>query len=228
MVPWCSRMSSRTLFQQVLYCTIHLPCMMIRKISRGRCLSTWKKMPYSFNAGDELFYPDIYESYILTIASKSAKGHAKAISTGIYNLLNSMGCGSLIFMGDTTTPWLYQHNNYPPVNAALGFIRQQKAGDTYNGAFMVSLESLPEFLVHLFWLVRCNASLPVIYGLDEGEHLLLNFCQYGNLHLSTLDKKTDSALHRSLPQSGLHLFTDGYCYESFSKKGRVSGRGLVV
>ena len=175
---------------------------MIKKISREKCLSTWKKFPYSFNRGDELYYPDIYESYILTIASKSAKGHAKNMAASLHQLVNSLGFSSLIFMGDTKTPWLYQQNEYKPVKEALDFLRVQKVGDNYSGALKVTTESLPAFMIHLFWLVRCNASLPV------------------------LDEATDKSFQQVLPQTGLLFFTEGYCYESFGNHRKVSGRML--
>ena len=109
---------------------------------------------------------------------------------------------------------------------ALDFLRVQKVGDNYSGALKVTTESLPAFMIHLFWLVRGNASLPVLYGMDEGQHLLLNLCQYGNLHLSALDEATDKSFQQVLPQTGLLFFTEGYCYESFGNHRKVSGRML--
>ena len=201
---------------------------MIKKISRRRCYQLYPKFPSTFNISDQFTYPDLYKSYILTTASKSAKGHAKNIAFALQYLVESMNIPSLIFMGDTGAAWLSQDNDYAPVKEAMDFLEGEKVGKKFNGGLKVTAEDLTTFIPHLFWLVRCNAALPIFYLMNEDQTVLANFCQYGNIHISPLNKRADKLFHKHLPQSGLTIFTDLYCYDSFGKAGKLNGRRIVV
>ncbi len=201
---------------------------MIKKISRNRCYLLYPKFPSTFNVSDQFTYPELYENYILTTASKSARGHAKNMAVALQQLIENMKIPSLIFMGDTAAAWLSQENDYAPVKEAMDFLEANKTGKKFNGGLQINTENLHLFIPHLFWLVRCNAALPIFYLMNEEQTILANFCQYGNLHFSALNKRADTLFNKQLPQSGLTIFTGSYCYESFGKEGRVPGRGLKV
>ena len=201
---------------------------MIKKISRERCYGMYPEFPSTFAVSDQFTYPDLYKSYILTVESKSAKGHAKNVAAALRHLAESMNIASLIFLGDTHAAWLSQENDYGPVKEAMQFLKAEKVGKKFNGGLQIKTEHLTAFIPHLFWLVRCNAALPIFYFMNEEQTVLANFCQYGNIHFSTLNKRADNLFNKHLAQSGLQIFTDAYCYESFSKAGKITGRGLSV
>lgn len=201
---------------------------MIKKISRERCYGMYPKFPSTFAVSDQFTYPDLFKSYTLTVESKSAKGHAKNIAVALQQLAVSMNITSFIFLGDTGVAWLSQENDYGPVKEAMQFLEAEKIGKKFNGGLQVKTEDLIGFIPHLFWLVRCNAALPIFYFMNEEQTVLGNFCQYGNIHFSTLNKSADKLFHKHLAQSGLKIFTDTYCYESFSKTRKITGRGLSV
>jgi len=201
---------------------------MIKKISRERCYGMYQKFPSTFAVSDQFTYPDLYKSYILTVESRSAKGHAKNIAAALEKLAENMRIPSLVFLGDTGVPWLSQQNSYSPVKEAMQFLEAEKIGRQFNGGLQIKTENLHSFIPHLFWLVRCNAALPIFYFMNEEQTVLANFCQYGNIHFSVLAKKADALFNKALAQSGLQIFEGTYCYESFSKAGKVAGRGLNV
>src|SRR5947207_1764242 len=95
---------------------------MITKIKRRDCLEKFKTFPlrsYNYEKHkEEFFYPELFKSYILTLPSKSFKGHVNALGKELTRLTKAFNADALIILGDTETPWLYQNNNYKPVKEA--------------------------------------------------------------------------------------------------------------
>ncbi|RJE75238.1 hypothetical protein [Reichenbachiella sp. MSK19-1] len=94
--------------------------------------------------------------------------------------------GNLIIMGDWNTPWLNQNNDYPPVLEALNFLKTKIDFD-FNGGFYLTQHEIKEFIPHLFWLTRCNASLPQFMMSFEKSKTILNICKNGVLHFEFYD-----------------------------------------
>jgi len=201
---------------------------MITKLSRKNCLQLYPKLPWSIPYREMYVFPKVYKQYVLTLPSKTAKGHAKNIGIALQMLVTAMRYEKLIFLGDTTTPWLYRQNSYRPAQEAADYLTRHTIGKTFNGGLLVDTTRLPEFTKHLFWLVRSNIVLPVVYAMDEEQHIVINLCQYGNLHICTLDKKTDSAFNKALPITGLQFLDAVTCYEIFGKGGNIAGRKVLI
>src|SRR5882724_6176989 len=103
---------------------------MFRKISRKNCLARYPRFPLNHHRTDSYFFPEAQRGYILTLSSRSLKGHAKALAKEIAGLVRAMGDESLMFLGDTETPWLYQENDYKPVHSALQYLSEKKVNDS--------------------------------------------------------------------------------------------------
>jgi len=201
---------------------------MLTKINRKNCLEKYKIFPQRNDYREKYFYPETFSYDIITINSKSARGHAKAIAIEFTKLIKDIGFESLIFLGDTKIPWRYQLNDYKPVIEALQFLEDNKVGEKFNGALQVDLLLLPTFLIHLFWLTRCNASLPYFYFIDERENIMGNFCKYGNIHINTLNENTYILLEDKLSQSEFSFLEGNNCYNQFSKTSAISGRKIII
>jgi len=91
-------------------------------------------------------------------------------------------------MGDWSTPWLYQENDYPPVLAATKYLNQ-KIDKKFNGGFELEARSISSFIPHLFWLTRCNASLPEFMMSFIKSKTVISLCKYGILHFEFYDSK---------------------------------------
>ncbi len=200
---------------------------MINKIKRQDCLKAYSKFPQCFPEKDDFFYPKISQSYTLTLSSKTINVHVRKLSKELVDLIQLLRFDCLIFLGDYKTPWLYQDNNYKPVERAIEYLKEKKVGRRFNGGFEVNLADLYEFSIHLFWLSRCNASLPLIYFMDKKQNILGSVCKYGNVHLETFNKKTDKIFQSVLNNTGFSIL-DGKCYELFSKTGAIKGRRIVI
>lgn len=201
---------------------------MMQKIPRKQCLLQYPKLPWSIPYREKYYYPKVHKQYVLTLPSKSAKGHAKNIADALQVLLKNMGYSKLIFMGDSTIPWLYRQSGYEPANDGINYLVQNKVSKTFNGGLAVDVNELGSFVKQLFWLVRTNTILPQVYGLDEGQHIVVNICKYGNIHFDTLDEEGDEMFDKHLPATGLHLLDAPNCYEPFGKGGQIAGRTITI
>ncbi len=139
-----------------------------------------------------------------------------------------MDIHSLVFMGESRIPWLYQKHKYAPVKKALDFLKQNKIGEKFYGALEIGREDFENFSEHLFWLVRCNASLPYFHFLDSEQKILGYFCKYGNIHIGILKKNADSKFREAIRLSGFSLLKTQPCHEPFSKSGGIKNRQIVV
>ena len=144
---------------------------MLIKIKRQDCLDKFPKFPlreYNFiKDEEEYFYPIVYKSYVLTLDSKSLKGHTKKLATELTNLTEKLGFECLIFLGDNKNCWLTKlslgRNDYQLLQDALQYLLDNNVGKTFNGALKVDNSELSTFIKHLFCLVRCDASLPYFH-----------------------------------------------------------------
>lgn len=109
--------------------------------------------------------------------------------------------GNLIILGDWNTPWLSQENDYAPVAEAMLFLRQ-KIDDQFNGGFILNPEEIPTFISHLFWLTRCNASLPEFMMAFRNSKTIFGICKYGVLHCEFYDAPEREEIIRFFSQSG--------------------------
>jgi hypothetical protein len=167
----------------------------IKTINRSECLIAYPRFPQADNFKEKFFFPEVYKSYFLTLLSQPKKNYIKNLSVAITNLVKHLNYDFLIFLGDTKTPLLYLHqdqNNKKDAKAAIDYLILNKVGKKFNGALEVDITELPIFLGHLYFLTSANAALPIMHFMDKGENIVGNICQYGVLHFSTLNKKTDN------------------------------------
>jgi hypothetical protein len=204
---------------------------MLIKIKRQHCLDKYPKFPIRWydDIKEDLdySYPKVHHSYILTLSSKTFKGYTKLLGNELTKLANGLGFETLIFLGDTNTAWLSQDNDFKPVKEALQFLIDNKLGKRFNGALQVDKSGLAIFIKHLCWLSRCNAALPYFYFTDTGQNVVGTICQYGNLHIDTVNKETDMVFKDIVAKSQFELLTDKMCHEQFSKTGAIKGREIT-
>jgi hypothetical protein len=201
---------------------------MLIKIKRQECLDKYPKFPqawYNYLKEDiEYFYPNAFDNFVLTLESKSFKGHSKLLGIELTKLINLIGYNNLIFLGDANTAWLYQDSDYKPVKEALQFLTDNRIGKKFNGAIQIDITTLPIFIQHLSWLSRCNAALPSFYFSDAAQNIIGTICQYGNLHITTINKKTNTILKDLIAKTKFNYLTDSVCYNQFSKSSKIKGR----
>ena len=199
---------------------------MIAKVKRLDCLRKYAKFPQIYNESD-FFYPKAFYCYTFTLPRTSINVYVKKLSQQFTQLIELLKFDTLIFLDDYKMPWRGQDNEYKPAKRALQYLIEQNVGKRFNGGLEVNLGDLSEFSKHLFWLSRCNASLPTFHYMDKGENILGYLCKYGNLHVQTLNKRIDNKFQYIIGNIEF-LLVNGNCRESFSKSGRIKGRRIIV
>lgn len=155
-----------------------------------------KEQADKLNAEDLKFFLDNKDTIEITDSFRwvggttiaSSKQNARDYFSDISNAFNQLTeqFGPLIIIGDWNTPWLSQKNDYPPVKSATEYLSNY-IDDNFNGGFELTGIAISEFIPHLFWLTRCNASLPEFVMSFASSKTVFNICKYGVLHLEFYD-----------------------------------------
>jgi hypothetical protein len=197
---------------------------MIAKIDYHTCRLDYPNFPSVDNQKEIFFFPKVCQLHILSISSKSAKGHAGNISRELDKLCQVIGLENLIFLGEYKRAWRYQDNPYPPIQDALTYLKQYNVTKNFDGALDVSRSEWPIFFKHLFWLVRCNAALPTFHFMDSHQSIMGSLCQYGNLHLSTLTDEAEEKFLKVINKTSFVELNGERCHSSFSKSNKIANR----
>ena len=205
---------------------------MLIKIDRQEAIDKFPNFPlrhYNPKEDEDVFnYPKVFANYVLTLPSKSYKGHIKILGTQLVSLSNSLGYDNFIFLGDEDIAWLRRLNTSENFQKALQYLVDSKINKRFNGALQVDTAEIPTFIKHLAWLVRTNGILPYVHFIDPGQNIIGNICQYGNLHISTKNKTADKKFKEVIAKSPFTYLTDGNCYNKFSKSSAVKGKTITV
>ena len=132
----------------------------------------------------------------------------------------------IIFILDYNVPWLSQENDYEPVKKALNYLRSIGTTIEFSGAYKLAGEELAEFVKNLFWIVRCNASLPYCWFSIEDHKFVGDICKHGNLHFHTYSNEIKKYLKTFAARNNLIKIDD--CTEGFSIDGGIEGRQIIL
>lgn len=184
---------------------------MIKKINRKAFLQKYPNFIQSNDYRNKYVFPETFDSYILFVEARSTVGLCNTLSKELTKLIKLLQFENVTFLGDTTIPWLFSDHDYKPVKKGLEYLVNNKISKSFNGAIQVNTNDLPEFMKHLFWLVRCNGIVIYAHFSDPEFNIMGGICQYGNIHLSTLNEETDLHFNKILINTELDILTEGHC-----------------
>jgi hypothetical protein len=130
----------------------------------------------------------------------------------------------LIFILDYSVPWLYQKNDYEPVTEALQYLKKMGVCDDFVGGFKCNGDELAEFVSNLFWIIRCNASLPYCWFSTEKHEFVGDLCEHGNIHFHTYSEKIREKIQTFATKNSLVEIDE--CIEAFFDGGGIQGRQI--
>ncbi|RXK61981.1 hypothetical protein ESA94_02910 [Lacibacter luteus] len=205
---------------------------MLIKIDRQEAINKFPILPlrhYDKKNDEEIFNsPKVFANYVLTLPSKSYKGHQKLLGTQIAYLVKNLGYDRLVFLGDIDIPWLKRLDTYESFQEALQYLVDNKIGKRFNGALQVDINELQTFIKYLSWLVRTNGIVQYVHFTDPEQNIVADICQYGNLHISTKNKTADTLFKDIVSKSEFTYLTDTNCTNKFSKTNAIKSRTIVV
>ncbi|RYD83594.1 MAG: hypothetical protein EOP53_00395 [Sphingobacteriales bacterium] len=155
----------------------------------------------------------------------SIENHIEKLSESIEKLSIKLN-QSFFFLLDYKTPWLYQENDFEPIQSAYKHLNSIGIDKEFVGGIQCSGEELKTFISHLFWLVRCNASLPECYFGCEKSSFVMSICKYGIVHFEFYSDKEKSQIIKYC--KGLGMIEMEECYDTFSDSNAIEGRQIIV
>lgn len=132
----------------------------------------------------------------------------------------------LTFLMDYSIPWLFQKNEFEPVRKALDYFRQIGVSENFVGGIQADEEELEELTANLFWLSRCNASLPYCSFTSNEDQFVGHLCKYGNLHLHSYSEHIKTNLEHFAQTNGLIKIEE--CFQKFNDTNVIEGRELKI
>ena len=124
---------------------------MLIKIDRQEAINKFPNLPlrhYNPKEDEEVFnYPKVFANYVLTLTSKSYKGHIKLVGTELVSLAKYLGFDNFIFLCDENTAWLRRLNTYENFQESLEYLVDNKLGKRFTGALQVGTTQLPTFML---------------------------------------------------------------------------------
>ena len=187
---------------------------MIEQIKRKKCLAAYPIFPqrnYNEDIEDyDYFYPETFADYILTITSKTNKKHIKALGKELIHLLEGLKSDCFIFLGDEKLAWRFREGKYKNFKKGMKFLENEGIGKGFKGGLIVNKQNMVQFVKHLSDLVRTNGIVQYVYFTDESKSMLGSVCKEGNIHVSTVDGKSD-AMFRCVVSGTKFEFLKGKC-----------------
>ena len=132
----------------------------------------------------------------------------------------------LIFILDYSVPWLHQKNDYKPVARALDYLKEMGVSEDFVGGFKCNGDELAEFVSNLFWIIRCNASLPYCWFSTQNHEFVGDLCQHGNIHFHAYSEKIREKIQTFATKYSLVEIDD--CFEAFFDGGGIQGRQIII
>ena len=177
---------------------------------------------------DTIFFPETASSSILTTGKVAPPAEQfQKWTQSVAALAQLWGAEEILFVTESTTPWRFQDNDYPPAAAALKFLEERGIGRKFNGGLWITVAALPVWLPQLLWLVHCNAALPDIYFTTPEQRFVATFCRYGNLHFYLLQEADKPLLQWVITQNQLHNDNGSNCTSTFGKDVNEGRQTLV-
>jgi hypothetical protein len=152
--------------------------------------------------------------------------YAESLSEAMVTLAEKLEWQAVIFLLVYPTPWLRQENNYKPVKKALDHLKSIGITNDFTGGIKANETDLKELMKHLFWIFRCNASLPYCFFSGIDKDFVGSICKYGNIHFHFYsDAEMIETKNKAL---GLGMIEIENCFENFSETGAIKGRRLDI
>ena len=111
---------------------------MLIKIDRQDAINKFPILPlrhYDRKKDEDVFKsPKVFANYVLTLPSKSYRGHQKLLGTQISYLVESLGYDHLVFLGDIDIAWLKRLDTYERFQESLQYLADNKIGKRLNCA----------------------------------------------------------------------------------------------
>lgn len=139
------------------------------------------------------------------------------LANTVSELSDQLQWKSVVFLLDYAIPWFHQDNPYEPVKRAFAYLKHLGVDENFTGGFSANGPELKKLVKNLFWIIRCNASLPTCYFSGIETDFTASICQYGNLHFHFYSESCQLQIKETAKNLGLIEVENGNCTQNFSE-----------
>lgn len=178
---------------------------MPKKISRNISLITYRNLPLQeYDKGideDVFYYPKIFSSHWI----KLKKTTNKKLTIEFKKLITRLKFKELIIFGQINKPWIskstQKRRDYKPLIRAIEYFDSIKVRNKFNGAVKISANEINDFILHLYIITKCDSGFYDYHITDINENILFNIHYSGEIHILTLNRKTQKNLRCALTET---------------------------
>lgn len=169
-----------------------------------------------------------YRTYntIIGLNHSNINTFTTTLSIKLTELFNAINASEFILISHLKMDFFgNRKNKFKPLMNAYQALEKITGQKTYEETFIFDLESMPNIIQIIFWITRCDASVPeYIFMFDQDEKIQISLCKYGNIHLTQFD--TEVLTTKKLTDLGWTIIEDEL--DNFSQAGAIEGRQLKM
>lgn len=160
----------------------------------------------------KLINKPLFCELVLTIEENNIHKYVDLLSNSFEGLSRILGLEKIMFLTNFNTPWLTdKDNDYEPVEKSYDYLAKIGVSDEFNGAIIAEGKDLISLMSKLFWIIRCNSSLPTIYLSGLRSSYFASICNEGNIHFYLFSKVQRDDLIKSIEGTPFKVVLDGVC-----------------
>ncbi|MBC7507724.1 MAG: hypothetical protein H7320_03105 [Ferruginibacter sp.] len=197
---------------------------MVKRLSYKTCLQHYPALPHEQKG--KFVFPKNAGENVLSLTAISLSRHIQILTGQLKNLFKTFGITHLVFCQEVKCPWLMQQNDFYKVKKARAYFTSIGVSDRFDGGLVVPTEEFNTFLPNLFWIIRCNADMPLINFADDQQQLTARLCKHGNLHIYGLKDTIQERLTDWLITSKLHNIEWHQCSNQYYNTSAIKGRRI--
>ncbi len=119
-----------------------------------------------------------------------------------------------------------RENDYEPLQKAYASMEALLGSSSFSEALVLQRQDLKNWVPVLFWIIRCDPSVPeYVYLFDTQERMACFICKYGNVHITEMGEPQITA--NLLKEMGWELI-EGPEYDRYTEDGAIAGRAISL
>ena len=116
-------------------------------------------------------------------------------------------------------------HDYDKVKNAYEQLKKMIVSESYKEAILADRKDLPKLIDILFWLERCDGSIPeYIFWFDTNERFCFHLCKYGKIHF--IDFTNGDLISKEKLAELEFEILEGSCSEQFTEENKIENRKI--
>ncbi|MCC6548922.1 MAG: hypothetical protein IT279_02515 [Ignavibacteriaceae bacterium] len=153
--------------------------------------------------------PETFESLILAHGSRSLNHYPSAVARSFSRLMEMLQINEYFMIAHLPHQLLAKSKmSYPPLAKAYKRLSAISPSDSRQHAFLIRNELSAEVIKSLFWIHRCDQSVPeYVFFAPKDDSFVMSLCKYGNIHFEAFTQARADQIRSLHKKAGLISIT---------------------